>query len=89
MTRQEYETKTLEELCQQLEQEGDVFSLEGLKGLAMQKISDNDFNVASHLCEAMWNDLADYYLYDWSMGTLETPTGIHEKEDIEHLIEED
>ena len=90
MTRDEFERATLEECCEQLMEEdyGDITSLETLKSFAKDLIDSDDYNVASHICEALWDNTTDYYIYDYCMGTLDTPTPITSKDDIRHLIDD-
>lgn len=88
MTKADFNNKTFNELVFQLQEETDeVTSYEMLKEFAIEKIKSDDLFVAIHILEAINNDTADYYLYDYCMGTLQTPSSITEKADIEHLIE--
>ena len=54
-------------------------------------IDNDNFNVASHLCNAIWNDpnpdMSDWYDYDYCMGTMDIPICLSKKEDVEHLID--
>lgn len=54
----------------------------------IEKIKSNDFNVALHILNAIYDNPSetDFYRYYYSMGTLETPTPITEYADIEDLI---
>lgn len=89
MTRKDYETKTLSQLCEQLAEEGqNITSYETLKDFAKENIDNDNIFVAKHICESIIDE-EDYYFYDYCMGTLEAPTPITSKEDIEYLIEED
>lgn len=47
--------------------------------------------MAIHILGAIYNNPHDteYYLYDYCMGTLDTPTPVTCKEDFEHLIDFD
>lgn len=88
MTRKDYEEKTLGELIIQLQEEGEnVCSYEELAERAKDEIDNGNLFMAIHLLTSL-RDEEEYYLYDHSMGTLETPSSISCKEDIEHLIEE-
>ena len=44
------------------------------------------------LSNAIWNDpnpsMSEWYDYDYSMGTMDTPVCLSEKADVEHLIED-
>lgn len=93
MTRKEFETKNFNEIMEQLyEERDDITTIEILKEFIKEKIDNEDFNVASHLCNAIWNDPnpdnSDWYEYDYCMGILDTPVCVSKKEDIEHLIED-
>lgn len=88
MTKTDFETKSFNELISQLQEETDeVTSYEELKEFAINKIKSDDLFIAIHILEAINDDTADYYLYDYCMGTLTAPSSITEKADIEHLIE--
>lgn len=94
MTRAEFESKSFEEVMEQLNEEVDeVTTIDVLKAFIKERIDDDDFNVASHLCDAIWNDpnpnQTDWYLYDYCMGTMDKPVSVDCKEDVEHFIEED
>ena len=89
MTKQDYENKSLNELCEQLSEEGqDITTYETLKDFAIENIKDDNFFMAQHICEALNDYQADYYFYDYNMGTLEVPSPITSKEDLEYLIED-
>lgn len=54
---------------------------------------DNDnLYLALFLLDAMYNNPSsydtDWWIYDYSMGTLQTPVCICCKEDVEHLLED-
>lgn len=93
MTRAEFEKKSFEEVMEQLNEEHDtITTLDMLKEFIKEKIDDDDFNIASYLCNAIWNDpnptMSQWYDYDYCMGTMDTPVCLSCKEDVEHLIEE-
>lgn len=93
MTRAEYEAMTLDELIDwAYENLNDVTTEEVLLDFAKSKIDDDNLYMAIHILKAVHESSESYngyYLYDYSMGTLETPTPITEKEDLEHLIDFD
>ena len=66
----------------------DIHSSETMEEMAIDEIQEGRYNVAAHLLIAMWEDNADWYKYDRSMGMLETPTAINSADDINDLIEE-
>lgn len=93
MTRAEFEEKSFEEVMEQLNEEYDhITTIDTLKEFIKENIDEENFNVASHLCNAIWNDpnpdMSDWYDYDYSMGTTDTPVCLSKKEDVEHLIED-
>ena len=89
MTRAEFEQKTFIEVMEKLyEQRDDVTTYERLKEFAIENVKEDNFLLAVHILEALRNDVAEWYEYDYSMGTLQSPSGITEKVHIEHLIED-
>lgn len=93
MTRSEFESKSFEEVMDQLNEEvQEVTTIDVLKDFIKENINDDNFNIASHLCNAIWNDpnpdMSDWYLYDYSMGTMDTPVCVSCKEDVEHFVED-
>ena len=87
MTRAEFDNKSFEELIELAKEYSDVTDYETLKEFAKDKIDDDHFFLAEHVIKALKEEQADYYIYDYSMGTLETPTAVTCKEDIEHLFD--
>lgn len=92
MKRTEYEAMNLDELidwaCYYLN--NDVTTEEILLDFAKAKIDDDNIYMAIHILKAVYESVEaynGYYLYDYSMGTLQTPTPITCKEDFEHLID--
>ena len=69
MTRQEFNSKTFEEVMEPLYEEYDnITTINTLKEFIKAKVDEENFNVASHLCNAIWNDhnpdKRDWYDYD-------------------------
>ena len=93
MTRTEFEEMTLDELIDWAwENVHDLTTEDTLLDFAKQKLDDNNLCMALHILNAIYDSAESYngyYLYDYGMGTLETPTPITCKEDIEHLIDFD
>ena len=87
ITRKEFEEKTLEEIIEVLIDHDYITSYETLKDYAKVKIDDDNFFMAIHILEALNECETDYYIYDYSMGTLESPTAIEDKEDVEYLFD--
>lgn len=93
MTKEFFESNTFEDVMEQLNEEYDqITTLDTLKMFIKEKIDEDNFNIASHLCNAIWNDpnpsMSEWYDYDYSMGTLDTPVCLSEKTDVEHLIDD-
>lgn len=91
MTRAEFESKSFEEVMEQLNEEcDDVTTIDILKEFIKEKVDSDDFYLVIHLCDAIRNvpnsGNSDWYLYDYSMGTLNSPICVSCKEDVEHLI---
>ena len=70
-----------------------ITTYDTLKDFIKEKIDEDNIMFALHLLKAIWEDdtigETNYYRYDYSMGTLETPTPIHRIEDIEDLFKEE
>ena len=93
MTRQEFDSKSFEELMEMLNEESyDITMIDVLKDFIKEKIDSDDFHLAIYLLQAIWDDpnIGDskWYQYDYSMGTLQSPISLNCKEDIEHMIED-
>lgn len=65
----------------------DVHSYDDMKDIAKNAIESGNLMVAIHILQAINSDPDDYYHYDNSMGTLETPTSIDD-EYADYLMEE-
>lgn len=88
MTRTEFENKTFEEIIEILyEERDDITTYETLKEFAKEQIDNNIF-LAIHILEALRDDESEWYEYDYSMGTLQIPSGLNCIEHIEHLIDD-
>lgn len=93
MTKTEFENMTLDELIEwAYENLDDITTEEVLLDFAKTKIDDDNIYLALHVLKAIYESgesYNGYYLYDYNMGTCETPTPITCKEDFEHLIDFD
>ena len=91
MTREEFEAMTFEELLEwAYDNIDDIHSEETLLEMVKHEINEDSLRMALHILQAVYeSDCPDgsYYLYDRSMGTLETPTPITCKEDLEDYID--
>lgn len=75
MTVKELYSMTFNEACEKLYEESDlVTTYESLKEYAIKNINEERLFLAIHILEAIQQFPADYYDYDYCMGTLETPT---------------
>lgn len=92
MTKKEFNELSFDEVMQRLYNDGagDITSIDILKDFIKEKIDNEDYYIAIPLLQAINEDTQGsyYWDYDYSMGTLDTPTPIRSKEDIEHLIED-
>jgi regulatory protein YycI of two-component signal transduction system YycFG len=90
MTKTEFEEMTLDELIDWANENiNDITYEDTLIEFAKQKIDDDNIYMAMHVLSAIYKSAEAYndlYLYDYSMGTLETPTPITCKEDLEDYI---
>jgi hypothetical protein len=91
MTREEFNNMPFEELLEWAYDNIDgMHSEEVLIELAKHEIDEENLQMAIHILQAVYeSDAPDgsYYIYDRSMGTLETPTPITCKEDLEEYID--
>lgn len=92
MTKKEWEELTLDEAIDWADYEYGVNELTSENNLirfAKEKIDEDDLGLAIHILEAIYNSeeaYNGYYLYDYSLGTMSTPTPITCKEDLESYI---
>ena len=75
MKVKELYTMDFNEACEKLAGETDIITTyESLKDFAIHMIQEDHLYLAMHILEAIHKAPADYYDYDYSMGTLEDPT---------------
>lgn len=88
MTRQEWEELSFDEAIDWAYCEYGVHELtteDTLISFAKEKIDEDNLFLAIHVLEAIYNSEESYngyYLYDYSLGTISTPTPIICKEDL-------
>ena len=88
MTRKEFESKTFNELVEQLNEErDDIHDRETLKDIAKHFIDDDDIYLARHIINGLDN-YAQWYWYDVSMGTLDEIVALRSNEDLEDFIDD-
>ena len=89
-TKEEYEALTFEEVMDILCEHDEVHSDESLKDYIKYLIDHDNFGLALHILNGIYDsEDAEWYQYDVLLGTLETPSALTCKEDIEHLLEEE
>ena len=92
MTKKEWEELTLDEAIDYADYEYGVNELTSENSLirfAKEKIDEDDLGLAIYILSAIYNSEESYngyYLYDYSLGTMSTPTPITCKEDLEGYI---
>lgn len=70
-----------------LENVDSVHTYDDMCDMIKAKIDDRQLFVALHILQAVNEEEADYYEYDYNMGTMESPTAIDE-EYADFLIDE-
>ena len=75
----------LNEAIYEMEQEiDDIFHFDTIKEMAIEKIKHDDIGWGLHLLQAIYEDTTDaeYYLYDYNLGRMSTPTPITSVKDL-------
>lgn len=90
MTREYFENHTFNDVMEKLYEENtDVTTLDMLKDFINYTILKCQYYLSEHLIKALRNGNDEYYwLYDYNMGTLDTPVPIDSLEDVKHLIDD-
>jgi hypothetical protein len=92
MTRAEWEELTLDEAIDWADYDYGVLEItseDSLIRFAKEKIDEDNIGLALHILGAIYNSeeaYNGYYLYDYSLGTISTPTPITRKEDLEDYV---
>lgn len=82
--------KTFDDLIYDFEFANDeIVSRDIILDFAINQIQNDRLFLARHILDAVDNEYADFYSYDMSMGTLETPTAITSIEDLYNFVEFD
>lgn len=92
MTKKEFDNMSFDEVFEWANENiNDLTTEDILIDFAKTKIDDENIGMALHVLNAVHNNCHDteYYLYDYSMGTLESPTPVTCKEDLEDYIDFD
>lgn len=89
MTREEFDNKSFDDVMDQLNEEwDDIHTYEDMIYFVEHLLYEDNLNLIIHMLEAMRDNPAEWYLYDYTMGTMETPKALTSKEDLEDTIEE-
>ena len=84
MKKRELKKLTFEEAIEKLEEENNYITTYSiLKEFAIDNINNDNLLLAIHILQALEENEAEYYNYDYSAGTFETPTPIESLEDLE------
>lgn len=65
----------------------DLTTYEALKEFAVHHINDDNLLLAIHILQAINDNPADFYHYDYCMGTLQTPSPLLTASDLEDFCE--
>lgn len=88
MTTAELYTMSFEEAAANLCAEHDlVTSYERLKEFAVHHIDEDNLYLAIHILQALEAHPVEYYNYDYCMGTLQTPSPLTTRSDLEDYCE--
>ena len=75
MTIHELHCKSFADAAQELSENDErITTYETLKEFAKENIDSDRLFLAIHILKAIWENSADYYDYDYCMGTLDTPS---------------
>ena len=89
MTKFELKKMVFEDAVSQLLSEVDtITTYESLKEFAIAKINDGNLFLGIHILEAINLRTANFYDYDYTMGTLDTPTPLFLLDDLEDYCDE-
>lgn len=81
--------KTLDDVIYDFEANNDyIVSRDIILDFAINQIQNDRLFLARHVLGAVDKEYADFYSYDMSMGTLETPTAITSIEDLYDYVED-
>ncbi len=80
--------KTFDDLIYDFEFSNDeIVSRDIILDFAINQIQNDRLFLARHVLDAVDKEYADFYSYDMSMGTLETPTAITSIEDLYDFVD--
>ena len=82
--------KTFDDLIYDFEFSNDeIVSRDIILDFAINQIQNDRLFLARHVLDAVDKEYADFYSYDMSMGTLETPTAITSIEDLYDFVDQE
>lgn len=80
--------KTFDDLIYDFELSNDeIVSRDIILDFAINQIQNNELFLACHIIDAVHKEYAEFYSYDMSMGTVETPTAITSIEDLYDFVD--
>lgn len=90
MTREYFETHSFNNVMKKLYEENtNVTTIDMLKIFIEKTVIKSQYYLSEHLIKALRNGDDEYYwLYDYNMGTLDTPVPIDSLDDVIHLIDD-
>ena len=90
MTREYFETHSFNNVMKKLYEENtNVTTIDMLKILIEKTVIKSQYYLSEHLIKALRNGDDEYYwLYDYNMGTLDTPVPVNSLDDVIHLIDD-
>lgn len=81
-SKEEFLANDFEDNCDRIKElTDDLYDFETMKGMIEDYLKEDNFLMVEHLAKAIKGE-AKYYIYDWSMGTLETPQEVDNNEDL-------
>ena len=81
--------KTFDDVIYDFEANNDyIVSRDIILDFAIIQIQNDRLFLARHVLDAVDNEYADFYSYDMSMGTLETPIAITSIDDLYDYVED-
>lgn len=81
--------KTFDDVIYDFEANNDyIVSRDIILDFAINQIRNDRLFLARHVLDAVDNEYADFYSYDMSMGTLETPIAITSIDDLYDYVED-
>ena len=90
MTIAQLHSKNFNDAAQELSENDDrITTYETLKEFAKENIDNDRLFLSIHILKAIWDNPADFYDYDYCMGTLDTPTPLLLIKDLEEYCEQE